>query len=91
MYKKISLRDTEIEELIELENQRQEDYVELIASENYVSEDVLKAAGSCLTNKYGEGYPGKRLLHKKEQKNYLMSNMLMFNHIQEVLQMLQSF
>ena len=60
MYKKISLRDTEIEELIELENQRQEDYVELIASENYVSEDVLKAAGSCLTNKYGEGYPGKR-------------------------------
>jgi len=32
-----------------------------------------------------------KLLHKKEQKNYLMSNMLMFNHIQEVLQMLQSF
>ncbi|AZG68536.1 serine hydroxymethyltransferase [Mycoplasma struthionis] len=60
MYHKISLEDKEIAELIALENKRQEDHIELIASENYVSEDVLKAAGSCLTNKYGEGYPGKR-------------------------------
>ncbi|MBN0970509.1 serine hydroxymethyltransferase [Mycoplasma phocoeninasale] len=60
MYKKISLLDKDIEQLINLENKRQSDNIELIASENYVSEDVLKAAGSCLTNKYGEGYPGKR-------------------------------
>ena len=60
MYKKITLYDKDIESLIEAENKRQEEHIELIASENYVSEDVLKAAGSCLTNKYGEGYPNKR-------------------------------
>ncbi len=42
------------------EEQRQEDHVELIASENYVSARVLEAQGSVLTNKYAEGYPGKR-------------------------------
>lgn len=60
MYKKITLYDKDIESLIEAENKRQEEHIELIASENYVSEDVLKAVGSCLTNKYGEGYPNKR-------------------------------
>ena len=60
MYKKIILYDKDIESLIENENKRQEENIELIASENYVSEDVLKAVGSCLTNKYGEGYPNKR-------------------------------
>ncbi|AZZ65609.1 serine hydroxymethyltransferase [Metamycoplasma phocicerebrale] len=60
MYKKISLVDKELETMINNECKRQEDHIELIASENYVSEDVLKAAGSCLTNKYGEGYPNKR-------------------------------
>ncbi|MEX0745865.1 MAG: serine hydroxymethyltransferase, partial [Phycisphaeraceae bacterium] len=45
---------------ISLENRRQEDHVELIASENYVSPAVLAAQGSALTNKYAEGYPGKR-------------------------------
>ena len=60
MYKKITLYDKDIESLIEAENKRQEENIELIASENYVSEDVLKAVGSCLTNKYGEGYPNKR-------------------------------
>jgi glycine hydroxymethyltransferase len=45
---------------VRLENQRQEDHVELIASENYVSRQVLAAQGSQLTNKYAEGYPGKR-------------------------------
>ena len=60
MYKKIILYDKDIESLIEAENKRQEEHIELIASENYVSEDVLKAVGSCLTNKYGEGYPNKR-------------------------------
>ncbi|MBS9775353.1 serine hydroxymethyltransferase [Candidatus Gracilibacteria bacterium] len=47
-------------DLIEQEAQRQEYELELIASENYVSQDVLKANGSILTNKYSEGYPGKR-------------------------------
>ena len=46
-------------ELIAKEQERQNKNIELIASENFVSEDVLKAVGSCLTNKYAEGYPGK--------------------------------
>src|SRR2546430_15418089 len=45
---------------VQQENQRQEDHVELIASENYASPAVLAAQGSQLTNKYAEGYPGKR-------------------------------
>jgi glycine hydroxymethyltransferase len=52
--------DPEVWDAIRLENQRQEDHVELIASENYVSRAVLAAQGSQLTNKYAEGYPGKR-------------------------------
>lgn len=52
--------DTEVEKLIQGERQRQRDGLELIPSENYVSGDVLKALGSELTNKYSEGYPGKR-------------------------------
>lgn len=55
--------DTEIESLIEDELNRQENCLEFIASENIVSEDVLKAVGSILTNKYAEGYPGKRFYH----------------------------
>lgn len=47
-------------EIIEKEQQRQNSTVELIASENFVSEEICKAVGSCLTNKYSEGYPGKR-------------------------------
>ncbi|NCT16664.1 MAG: serine hydroxymethyltransferase [Flavobacteriaceae bacterium CG_4_8_14_3_um_filter_34_10] len=53
-------RDTQIFDLIEEERERQTNGLELIASENYVSEQVLEAAGSILTNKYAEGYPGKR-------------------------------
>ncbi|ALM20331.1 serine hydroxymethyltransferase [Nonlabens sp. MIC269] len=53
-------RDKEIFNLIEQERIRQTNGIELIASENYVSPDVLAAAGSILTNKYAEGYPGKR-------------------------------
>ncbi|WP_330463307.1 serine hydroxymethyltransferase [Metamycoplasma gateae] len=60
MYKKISLIDKEIADIINDETKRQEDHIELIASENYVSEQVLNAVGSSLTNKYGEGYPSKR-------------------------------
>src|ERR1700674_1141052 len=52
--------DPDVWDAIRLENQRQEDHVELIASENYVSRAVLIAQGSQLTNKYAEGYPGKR-------------------------------
>lgn len=53
-------RDTEIFGLIEQEHLRQKHGIELIASENFVSEQVMQAMGSCLTNKYAEGYPGKR-------------------------------
>ena len=52
--------DKEIFDLIQKEQERQIETIELIASENFVSEDVLKAMSSCLTNKYAEGYPGKR-------------------------------
>jgi len=54
------MRDTQIFELIKQERQRQMRGIELIASENFVSEQVLEAMGSVLTNKYAEGYPGKR-------------------------------
>ena len=52
--------DPELASVIEKERQRQEDHIELIASENHVSPAVLEAQGSVLTNKYAEGYPGKR-------------------------------
>jgi glycine hydroxymethyltransferase len=52
--------DAEIAALIGLENKRQEEHIELIASENYTSRAVMQAVGSQLTNKYAEGYPGKR-------------------------------
>ena len=52
--------DPELWKAVEAENQRQEEHIELIASENYVSNAVMEAQGSQLTNKYAEGYPGKR-------------------------------
>ena len=52
--------DDELFQAIEEERQRQEDHIELIASENYASPRVLEAQGTVLTNKYAEGYPGKR-------------------------------
>lgn len=52
--------DNQIFDLIAAEHRRQKDGIELIASENYVSDEVMRAMGSCLTNKYAEGYPGKR-------------------------------
>ena len=54
------MKDMQILEMIEKETERQLYNIELIASENYVSKDVLEAAGSILTNKYAEGYPAKR-------------------------------
>src|SRR2546423_14989454 len=52
--------DPEVWNAVHLEHRRQDDHVELIASENYVSPAVLIAHGTQLTNKYAEGYPGKR-------------------------------
>jgi glycine hydroxymethyltransferase len=57
---KIADFDPELSKALEAESQRQEDHIELIASENYASPRVLEAQGSKLTNKYAEGYPGKR-------------------------------
>ncbi|MEO6410160.1 MAG: serine hydroxymethyltransferase [Burkholderiaceae bacterium] len=56
----ISATDPQVWQAIQSENQRQEDHIELIASENYASPAVMAAQGSQLTNKYAEGYPGKR-------------------------------
>lgn len=56
----MSHKDTEIFSLIQQENDRQKHGLELIASENFVSDQVMAATGSVLTNKYAEGYPGKR-------------------------------
>ena len=57
---KLEYKDAEIYNLIEKERNRQENNIELIASENFVSKSVLKATGSVLTNKYAEGYPNRR-------------------------------
>jgi len=58
----MSLNTTDLRmfEIIESEKQRQEETINLIASENYISSAVMEATGSVLTNKYAEGYPGKR-------------------------------
>ena len=52
--------DPELKAAIDAETVRQEEHIELIASENYASKRVMEAQGSSLTNKYAEGYPGKR-------------------------------
>ncbi len=54
------MKDKQVEKLIKAEDERQKETVSLIASENYVSKDVLEALGSRFTNKYSEGYPGRR-------------------------------
>lgn len=59
-YPNLQKNDPEVYEIIKREEQRQKEGIELIASENYVSRAVLEAMGSILTNKYSEGYPGKR-------------------------------
>ena len=62
MFANISLAefDPELAQAITAEDQRQEAHIELIASENYTSPAVMEAQGTKLTNKYAEGYPGKR-------------------------------
>ena len=56
----LAQHDPEVAAAVAAENKRQEDHIELIASENYASPAVMAAQGSQLTNKYAEGYPGKR-------------------------------
>ena len=54
------IRDIQVFDIIEKERLRQTEGIELIASENFVSQQVLEAMGSVMTNKYAEGYPGRR-------------------------------
>ena len=90
--------DKEIFSLVEKELNRQQQGIELIASENFTSEAVMEAMGSYLTNKYAEGYPGKRYyggceivdeveeIARKGLKNFLGQSMQMYNHIQALKQ-----
>ena len=59
-YPHVARFDPELADALAAEVKRQEDFVELIASENYASRSVMEAQGSVLTNKYAEGYPGRR-------------------------------
>ena len=91
--------DPELWEAIQNESRRQEEHIELIASENYASPRVLEAQGTVLTNKYAEGYPGKdtteaaNLLMSQSsspsivQNNYLMLIMSTFSLIPVLAQM----
>ena len=81
-FDEIEKTDSEIADAIKAEMERQNSHIELIASENWVSKAVMAAMGSPLTNKYAEGYPGKR---------YLAVSMQMFSHIQEHRQTWQYF
>ena len=59
-FKNLAKTDSKIMEIVQMEIDRQNKHIELIASENFVSEAVMEAMGSQLTNKYAEGYPGRR-------------------------------
>ena len=65
------MKDKQVEQLIKAEKNRQTDGLELIPSENYVSPDVLKALGSVFTNKYSEGYPGRRYYGGQENTDQI--------------------
>lgn len=96
-------RDQVIFDLIEREHQRQLKGMELIASENFISDEVMQAMGSYLTNKYAEGLPGKRYyggcgvvdevetLAIERVKNFLVQNSQMFSLTLEHRQMLLFF
>lgn len=60
LYSNLNESDAELTEIIRNESTRQSRGLEMIASENFTSLSVLQCLGSCLTNKYSEGYPGKR-------------------------------
>ena len=77
-------RDTRIFELIEQERNRQLHGIELIASENFVSEQVMQAMGSVMTNKYAEGYPGKRYYGGCQVVD--MSEQLAIDRIKEIFE-----
>ena len=90
--------DADLWNAIAKEEERQQNNIELIASENVVSKAVMAAQGSILTNKYAEGYPGRRYyggtdvvdvvesLAIERAKKSLVLNLPTFNHIQEVRQ-----
>lgn len=65
------MNDDAVWQLIKAEEQRQQEGLELIPSENYVSQDVLTALGSVFTNKYSEGYPGRRYYGGQENTDKL--------------------
>ena len=67
---KIADYDADLSKFLEAESDRQEEHIELIASENYASKRVLEAQGSVLTNKYAEGYPNKRYYGGCEPVSY---------------------
>lgn len=67
----VSMHDTTVEKLLYAETQRQQSGIELIPSENYVSKDVLRALGSVFTNKYSEGYPGRRYYGGQENTDQI--------------------
>ena len=99
----VAKTDKDIADLIEAELARQNSHIELIASENWVSKAVMAAMGSPLTNKYAEGYPGKRFyggcscvdeveaLAIERAKELLDVNMQMYSHTPEHRQIWQSF
>ena len=70
-YKNLQQQDKEVYDIIKKEETRQKNELEMIASENYVSDDVLKALGSKFTNKYSEGYPHKRYYKGQENTDKL--------------------
>ena len=83
-FDEITKTDPEIADAIKAEMERQNSHIELIASENWVSKAVMAAMGSPLTNKYAEGYPGKRYYggcQEREQRSCSAVNMSMFSHI----------
>ena len=89
-FDEVQAYDPEIAKAIMLETGRQNDHIELIASENFVSKAVMSAMGSTLTNKYAEGYPADasmwillKILQEREPRNFLDVITLMYSHIRE--------
>jgi glycine/serine hydroxymethyltransferase len=84
--KNLSDIDIEISNLIDKDLNRQNSHIHLIASENFASKAVMEASGSILTNKYSEGFPGRRYyegcetVDEIEHVSFLMLIMQMFNH-----------
>ena len=100
--KNLKKTDPQIYELVKQEEKRQHDVLEMIPSENYASEAVIETLGTVLTNKYSEGYPGRRYyqgnavadsvesLAQDRAKNYLVSRMSMSSRFPVLLPIPQS-